>query len=154
MALRGGIKQILARDLVLIAVFLLPNIAPAGYQDDLLKGSHPVVSSDFYGSQRKHPVIADSRTERGQNSTRKPPQKFTPQQRKQLKQRHQRFEALPPKEQERIRKARKQFRELPAERRQELRRKWDSLPPEERIKRRSNKKGENHGNNRYRASRA
>jgi hypothetical protein len=57
---------------------------------------------------------------------------LSPNQRKEFRKRHKRFEALPSEEKERIRKARQQFRELPPERREELRQQWRNMTPEER----------------------
>jgi septal ring factor EnvC (AmiA/AmiB activator) len=55
-------------------------------------------------------------------------------QRKRLKERRKRFEALSPEEKQRLRAARNKFKQLPPEERERLKQKWRALPPEERNK--------------------
>lgn len=153
MNLRGNIKQLLAGNLCLLAALLLPNTTFADPQDHY-STSPQYRLLETYSSRSQH--LAKSRyfiAGYNGDSGRKHSQQLTPQQRKQIKQRHRRFDALPPEEKTRIRKARQHFKELPAERRQELRRRWKNLSPDERHKKRG-KMREQHGNNRYRASRA
>ena len=57
---------------------------------------------------------------------------LTPEQRKSLKRRQERFDKLPAAEKKKIRKAREHYRELPPERRRELREQWENLSPEQR----------------------
>jgi len=69
-----------------------------------------------------------------QENTAKPGKEMTAEQRKQLKERRKRFEALPAEEKQRLKEARKKFKQLPPEERKRLRQKWHNLSPEERDK--------------------
>ena len=69
-----------------------------------------------------------------QENTAKPGKEMTPEQRKRLKERRKRFEALPAEEKQRLKEARKKFKQLPPEERKRLRQKWQNLSPEQRDK--------------------
>lgn len=59
---------------------------------------------------------------------------MSPEQRKRLKERRERFESLSPSEKKRLKEARKKFKQLPPEERKRLKQKWKDLSPEERNK--------------------
>ena len=69
-----------------------------------------------------------------QENNAKPGKEMTPEQRKRLKERRKRFEALPTEEKQRLKEARKKFKQLPPEERKRLRQKWRNLSPEQRDK--------------------
>ena len=69
-----------------------------------------------------------------QENTVKSGKEMTPEQRKHLKERRKRFEALPAEEKQRLKEARKKFKQLPPEERKRLRQKWQNLSPEQRDK--------------------
>jgi len=70
---------------------------------------------------------------------------MTAEQRKRLKERRKRFEALPAEEKQRLKEARKKFKQLPPEERKSLRQKWHNLSPEQRDKTINKKRKNNQG---------